>query len=167
MPPDLMSTALRDLCQKVQNVVKYVDSLTLRSKCAILQASLQIFLLINVDLREASIMNGNQYNQYQAPQPPLGGGKEPGHGMAVASLVMGILSLVLWCICLGYIIFAPLGIIFAAVAKKQGSTSGMSTAGLVTSIVSIVTGILYWVVYVLIIGATAIPWMDWMDLLNL
>ena len=106
-------------------------------------------------------MDGNQHNPYSSPpppQPPLGGGNPPGHGMAIASLVMGILSLVFWCLCIGYLIFGPLGIVFAVVARKQGSRSGMTTAGLATSIVSIVAGILYWVVYVLIIGATVTPW---------
>jgi tetrahydromethanopterin S-methyltransferase subunit B len=109
-------------------------------------------------------MNENQHNN--SPQPPVvaGGGNPRGHGMAVTSMIMGILSLVLWCICIGYIIFAPLAIIFAVVAKKQGSTSGMATAGLVTGIVSAVGGILYWVVYVLIIGAAVAPWMDFMDM---
>ena len=103
--------------------------------------------------------HGNQYNQHHAPQPPMEGGNPPGHGMAVASLVMGILSLVFWCICIGYIIFGPLGIIFAVVAKKQGSTSGMTIAGMATSIVSIVGGILYWVVFVLMLGVSTTPWM--------
>ena len=111
-------------------------------------------------------MDENQQNQYSAPQPPqppAGGVNPPGHGMAIASMIMGILSLVLWCLCIGYVVFGPLGIIFAVVAKKQGSTSGMATAGLVTSIISIATGILYWVVYVAIIGAVAwTPWADFM-----
>ena len=102
-------------------------------------------------------------NQHHAPQPPEG--KENGHGMAVASMIMGILSLVFWCLCIGYIIFAPLGIIFAVVAKKNGSTSGMAIAGLVTSIVSLVGGILYWVFFVFIIGMDA--WMPWMDLMDM
>ena len=101
-------------------------------------------------------------NQYHAPQPP---GNPPGHGMAVTSMIMGILSLVFWCLCIGYVIFAPLGIIFAVIAKKQGSTSSMATAGLVTGIVSLVGGILYWVVFVFIVGVEAwTPWMDFMDM---
>ena len=108
-------------------------------------------------------MDGNQYNQYHTPPPPPMGGKEPGHGMAVASLVMGILSLVFWCLCIGYIIFAPLGIIFAVVARRRGSTSGMLTAGLATSIVSIVAGVVYWIFFMFILDTATMPWMDWMD----
>ncbi|MCL2225567.1 MAG: DUF4190 domain-containing protein [Defluviitaleaceae bacterium] len=106
-------------------------------------------------------MNENQYNH--SPQPPAEGGNPPGHGMAITSMIMGILSLVFWCLCIGYIIFAPLAIIFAVVAKKQGSTSGMATAGLATAIVSIVGGVLYWG-FVLIVGVAETPWMDLMDM---
>jgi len=105
-------------------------------------------------------MDTNQQNQYYPPQPPTGGGNEPGHGMAIASMVMGILSLVLWCACIGYIIFAPLAIIFAVVAKKQGSTSGMVTAGMATAIVSIVGGIIYWVLYLLVLDTMMSPLLE-------
>ena len=112
-------------------------------------------------------MNENSNNQYNTPQPPMYspppppmGFKPPGHGMAIASLVMGILSLVLWCCYIGYIIFAPLGIIFAVIARRQGSISGMATAGLVTSIISIASAIIFWVVFVAIIGIGTINWMD-------
>ena len=75
--------------------------------------------------------------------PP--GYRPPGQGMATASLVMGILSIVFWLFHIGYIIFAPLAIIFGAVAKRKGIPSGMATAGIVLGIVSIVLGILIWV----------------------
>ena len=111
--------------------------------------------------------NQNNVPRPQIPPPPMGF-RPPGHGMAVASMVMGILSLVFWCLCIGYVIFAPLGIIFAIVARRQGSKSGMTIAGLVTSIVSIVSGIIYWVV-VLVIGAAIFtaPWMDFLDMFDM
>jgi hypothetical protein len=107
-------------------------------------------------------MNDNQFNPSPPPLPPVGGESQSGHGMAIASLVMGILSLVFWCLCVGFVIFAPLAIIFAIVAKKQGSTSGMATGGLVTAIISIVGGLLYWIVAVLILGVADVPWEDLM-----
>ena len=75
--------------------------------------------------------------------PP--GYKPPGSGMATASLVLGILSLVFWIGYIGYVVMAPLAIIFGAVAKKQGSTSGFATAGIVMGIVSIALAVLFWV----------------------
>ena len=77
------------------------------------------------------------------PGWPPPGYRPPGSGMATASMVLGILSLVLWTGFIGYIIMAPLAIIFGVVAKKQGSTSGMATAGIVMGIVSIAGAILF------------------------
>ena len=70
--------------------------------------------------------------------------KPPGSGMATASMVLGILSLVLW-LFYGYVLFGPLAIIFGAIAKKQGFQGGQATAGIVMGIVSIAGGILFWV----------------------
>jgi len=61
-----------------------------------------------------------------------------GKGLAVASLVMGILALVNMFWMVPGIIFGILGIIFAAIAKKKGNTSGMGTAGLIMSIIGLV-----------------------------
>ena len=109
----------------------------------------------------------NQYSPQGGGYPPPPGGyppgggypgyKPPGNGMAIASMVMGILSLVFWLVVLGYVIFAPLGIIFGIVAKKQGYPGGMATAGLVMSIISIATGALYWVVCVCFFAAMTSP----------
>jgi hypothetical protein len=71
--------------------------------------------------------------------------------MGVASLVMGILALVIcWIPCLSdwAILFAILGIIFGAVgivkAKKTNKGKGLSIAGLVCSIVA-TTVVVLWV----------------------
>jgi hypothetical protein len=73
-----------------------------------------------------------------------GGGppaNHPSKGLATASLVMGILALVL-----DGIIFGILGIIFAAIAKKKGFEGGVATAGLVMSIIGLVLGIVIYAV---------------------
>lgn len=64
--------------------------------------------------------------------------KKPVNGFAIASMVIGILSLVLCC-CSEYIglVLGILAIIFAVIAKKQ-SPSGMATAGLVCGIIALV-----------------------------
>lgn len=71
--------------------------------------------------------------------------------MGVASLVMGILALVVcWIPCLGdwAILFAILGIIFGAVgivkAKKTNKGKGLSIAGLVCSIIA-TTVVVLWI----------------------
>ena len=77
--------------------------------------------------------NQHGYEPYGTPHTP------PGQGMAIASLVMGILGLVTGFFFAG-LLFGILGIIFAMSARKQGYTGGIATAGLVTSIISVAFG---------------------------
>ncbi len=77
------------------------------------------------------ITNGDQNQQ----------GNHGKNGLAIAAMVLGIISLVLffyW-----YIAFpcAVLAIIFAVISRKHGK-NGMATAGLVTGIISIVVEII-------------------------
>lgn len=66
------------------------------------------------------------------------------HGFAVASLVLGICSLVfaffavLWIPALVGLVLAILGLIFAILARKGGDSSGAGIGGLVTSIIGII-----------------------------
>ncbi len=73
------------------------------------------------------------------------------NGMQIASLVLGILSIVLAC-CTSYIgsVFGIVGLILAILGNKQGK-HGIGTAGFVCSIVGIVIGII-----MTIIGALAL-----------
>ena len=66
---------------------------------------------------------------------------DPGKGFAIASLVLGIVSLFVF----GYIAGA-LAIIFSVVAKKKGSTSKLATAGLVLGIIGVAGALLVQVV---------------------
>ena len=76
---------------------------------------------------------------------PSSGGR--GKGLAVASLVLGIVSLFLG------IIPGVVGIVLAVIAKKNGFTGGMATAGLVLSIIGVVSGI------VILIACGGMMWM--------
>lgn len=62
---------------------------------------------------------------YTTPAPAPA--KEPGKGFAIASMILGILSVA----CLGGLIQGILALIFGGVAKSKGSTSGMATTGIV------------------------------------
>lgn len=62
---------------------------------------------------------------------------EPGKGLAIASLITGIVSLIMFAIICG-----TLAIVFGAIAKKKGYFGGMATAGLVLGIVGIVLWLL-------------------------
>lgn len=79
------------------------------------------------------------------------------NGKAIASLVLGIVSLV--CIFLGYgallgIVLAIIGLIIGTQAKKE-NPSGMATAGVVLSIIGLVACALSFVACVACIGSLA------------
>lgn len=81
--------------------------------------------------------------------------------MAVASLVLGILSIVFALIILGFQIVAAIvgvaGIVLGVVARKnlkeQNSPTGMATAGMVLSIIGTILGVLMWLLCVVCVGA--------------
>jgi len=91
-------------------------------------------------------------NQYQAPQPQYGYQPQPqmtqpGKGLAIGSMVLGIVGLViglLFSMLVG-IICGIVGIILAAVAKKKGFKGGMATAGLVLSIITVAVCLIVWI----------------------
>lgn len=58
--------------------------------------------------------------------------QQPANGFAIASLVLGIVSF----FCFGAIT-GILAIVFGAIAKKQGNTSKLATAGLVLGIIGL------------------------------
>lgn len=72
------------------------------------------------------------------------------HGLAIASLVLGIISAVLAC-CYGLGFFTGIvGIVLAAVAKKSGNKEGMTTAGLVLSIIAVALNIVSFILIVVL-----------------
>lgn len=71
------------------------------------------------------------------------------NGLAIASMVCGILSVILTCF-IPYVswVLAIVGIVLAAVSKKKGK-SGMATAGLVCSIVALAIWVLFFIIVVI------------------
>jgi hypothetical protein len=82
----------------------------------------------------------NLYAQPQgyAPQPGHGQGQEPGSGMALAGMILGIISLFAWLIAFVGIITSVVGLILSALGRRSPSRRGMATAGLVMSIIALV-----------------------------
>lgn len=77
-------------------------------------------------------------------QPPVGGEPQGGAGMAIASMVLGIVALLLSC-CVPYVPFvcAFLGVVLGGVALgKKTAGKGMAIAGLVCSIIAFIPTIL-------------------------
>lgn len=82
-------------------------------------------------------------NQQYGPPPGYGDYQQPrpGNGLAIASLVCGIIGIIIFAIVLG-----PLSIVFGGVglsrANKGASHKGIAIAGLVLGIIDTVFGII-------------------------
>ena len=84
----------------------------------------------------------------------------PGKGAATASLVLGIISVVLWFF--GYsalvsVILGIVGLILAGNAKKAGFNGGIRTAGFVLSLIGLIGGAIFFVACVACVGCRC----DW------
>lgn len=81
-------------------------------------------------------MDYNDPNQYGYQQKPT-------NGLAIASMILGIVSIVFG-LCYGVgIVFGIISLVFAIISKKasEGKFSGMALAGLICSIIGIVISI--------------------------
>lgn len=98
--------------------------------------------------------NSDFYTTSYAPA-----GESVSTGFAIASLVMGILS-ILGCCCYGVIgiLFGILGIIFGCIQPKDeyGKKPGMAVAGIITSAIGLVMGIIVILCLVLFAGASTL-----------
>lgn len=80
----------------------------------------------------------------------------PGKGAAVASLVLGIIAVVLWFF--GYsaivsVILGIIGLVCAGNSKKAGFTGGLRTAGFVLSLIGLIGGAVAFIACVACVGA--------------
>jgi len=112
-------------------------------------------------------MNNNQYPPNQPgsmpPMPPMPGhGPQPGHGLGIASMVLGIVAMVA---ALGffYIPVAPqlvaiTGIVLGFVAKNQGNKGSQATAGIILSIIALALGLIAFVACMTCFAWALMPW---------
>lgn len=82
--------------------------------------------------------------------------KIPGKGAAIASLVLGIIAVVLWFF--GYssiisVVLGVVGLICAGNAKKAGFEGGLRTAGFVLSLIGLIGGAVFFIACVACAGA--------------
>ena len=78
----------------------------------------------------------NPFWSQQTPQEPKS------NGYNIASLVLGILSIVCCCIPVFAPAFAVLAILFFVFAKKRGNANGMAIAGLICGIFGLILGLI-------------------------
>lgn len=90
--------------------------------------------------------NENFQNNFDAPST------NGTNGLAIGSLVVGIISIVISCCSpIVGIICGIVGIVLAVCANKKGAT-GMAKAGMICSIVGIVVAIVIWVLALVGVG---------------
>ncbi len=80
----------------------------------------------------------------------------PGKNAAIASMVLGIISVALWFF--GYssivsVVLGIVGLVLASSSKKAGYSDGIRTAGFVLSLIGLIGGVIFFVACVACIGA--------------
>lgn len=80
----------------------------------------------------------------------------PGQNDAVVSLVLGILSVVLWLFslsCFFSIVLGVLGLVYASKSKQRGFDGGIRTAGFVLSLIGVIGGAFVFIACIACVGA--------------
>lgn len=101
---------------------------------------------------------GGSYQQNNTWQgAPYQQNSQPGNGFGVASMILGILSLVLFCTCLN-IPLAILSVVFAIVhLNRRAGSGGFAVAGIITSVVSVILTIIT-IVLLYVVGISTSTW---------
>ena len=80
---------------------------------------------------------------------------DAGHGLAIGSLVCGIIGVVLWFFgytCLISVVLGIVGLVLAGNAKKEGNTEGLRTAGFIVSLIALIIGIIITIYLCLVVA---------------
>ena len=100
-----------------------------------------------------------QVSGYQQPVQQPVPQSVPGKGLGIASMILGIIGLALFCVWYISIPCAIVGIILGCVAKSQakgtGMKNGMATAGIICSAIGIALAIIFVILIIVGIGALA------------
>lgn len=102
------------------------------------------------DMMENNVNNEEFVNENNSSN------SEQGKGTAVASMVLGIVSVVTWFFGVGAVIglvTGIIGLICASSAKKAGYEGGMRTAGFVCSLIGLIGSALVFIACVACVGA--------------
>ena len=77
---------------------------------------------------------------------------EQKNSMALASMILGILSIVLSCCCFLGMILGSISIFLGALSRGDGKMNGQATAGLVTGMIGIILSIGALVLVIAVLG---------------
>ncbi|MCL2401421.1 MAG: DUF4190 domain-containing protein [Oscillospiraceae bacterium] len=83
---------------------------------------------------------------------------DKGKPKAIASLVLGIISIVFGWVPLLGLACGIVGLVMSSLAKKDGCRTGMTTAGLVLSIIGVVFGAIYTIMWAVVGAAFGALW---------
>lgn len=100
----------------------------------------------NSNLGYGNAQSGNEFNGGNFDYTPQQPQKDPGHGLAIASLVLGIISLLSCCCVYLSVVVGVVGVVLAIISKSKSNTGKMETmakVGLALSIVGVVLSIGY------------------------
>lgn len=116
----------------------------------------------NSNLSYGNNQGGNEFNGGNFDYTPQQPQKDPGHGLAIASLVLGIISLLSCCCVYLSVIVGVVGVVLAIISKNKSNTGKMETmalAGMILSIVGIVLAVGY-----IIFGLVAMQSPEYQDI---
>ncbi|MEE1061454.1 MAG: DUF4190 domain-containing protein [Ruminococcus sp.] len=92
--------------------------------------------------------NTQMFDQvYQSPQynAPYVQGESKGNGLGIASLVLGIVSIVTFCLCCVSLPLSITGLILGIISKvKKKENNGIAIAGIIVSAVALVAVLGFW-----------------------
>ena len=102
-------------------------------------------------------MDSQNNNQNMGGYQP--NGEIPGKNKAIASLVLGIISVVLWFF--GYlsilsVVLGIIGVVMASKSKEEGYDENIRTAGFILSVIGIIGGAIFFVACVACVGMAGI-----------
>ena len=79
------------------------------------------------------------------PQSPVGAAPNPGRGLGIAGMVLGIVALALFCIWYVAIPCAIVGLILSIIGKNKSKAAnaptGMASAGIILSIIALIIAV--------------------------
>ena len=99
-------------------------------------------------------MDSQNNNQNMGGYQP--NGEIPGKNKAIASLVLGIISVVLWFFGYSSILSVVLGVVMASKSKEEGYDENIRTAGFILSVIGIIGGAIFFVACVACVGMAGI-----------
>lgn len=102
-------------------------------------------------------MDSQNNNQNMGGYQP--NGEIPGKNKAIASFVLGIISVVLWFF--GYssilsVVLGIIGVVMASKSKEEGYDENIRTAGFILSVIGIIGGAIFFVACVACVGLAGI-----------